>query len=319
MDVVVVGAGPAARECLDLLTQAGFEVGSDLAQDERCPVVLGDVSHPFSQALQILEAGRHLLIANPAVLSPSQLASLLASRRPRQALFLWSERRQHPAYRLVAGLVRTDENGWAPRYLRLSAFSIERPTAALLRWRACESVALALELAGAEPQALSASQPPSPWRGSPDFLSLNLDLGGVSAFLEVGLGEAVGRFETVLAANDRKAYVDELDTRVPVRLVDDGESALSAGRWVSCPAPGRSELARRQCLAFLEGATAPARSQAEAGLWLTAIACWQAVEASLAAQGAQASVMQPSTAVRRVISSRGAVAASATPPLRIVG
>ncbi len=319
MDVVVAGAGPAARECLGLLTQAGFEVGSDLAQDERCPVVLGEVSHPFSQALQILEARRHLLIANPAALSPSQLASLLASRRPRQALYLWSERRQHPAYHLVAGLVRTDENGWAPRYLRLSAFGTERPTAALLRWRACESVALALELAGAEPQAVIASQSQGPWRGSADFLALNLDFGDVGAFVEVALGEALARFETVLAANDRKAYVDELDTRVPVRLVDDGESALSAGRWVSCAAPGRSELARRQCLAFLEGATAPARSQAEADVWLSAIACWQAVEASLAAQGAQAAVTQPSAAALRVISGRGAVAASAAPPLRIVG
>jgi hypothetical protein len=232
---------------------------------------------------------------------------------------LWSERRQHPAYHLVAGLTRSDEVSWKPRYLRLATLSRDRPTSPLLRWRVLESVAIALELSSREPESLRAYGVSSAPRASMDFVAVTMDLGDADAFLQVGLGEGISRRETVLAAAERKAYVDELDPSVPVRLVDDGPQADAGIRLVSCPSPGTSELARQQCLSFLEAATSPARCQAEADIWLRAAGCWQAVERSLAAHGAPVEVREPVAASLRVMPGRGAGAHSAAPPLRVVG
>ncbi|HEY7268319.1 MAG TPA: hypothetical protein VH951_00700, partial [Dehalococcoidia bacterium] len=162
MDIVLAGSGSPLRQCGELLRTAGFVVGHDPDGDERCPVILGDVPHLFAQALQLIQAGRHLLIANPLALSAPQLASLLAARRGRQALFVWSERRQHPAFRLVSGLIRSDDGAWRPRYLRQSAFCAERPTAASLHWRTAEALTILLDLAGGEPLRLAAQRSVSP-------------------------------------------------------------------------------------------------------------------------------------------------------------
>ncbi len=314
MDIVVTGPGSILTDCRHLLARAGFQVADSLAEDEACPVILGDLPHLFSQALELIEAERHVLIANPLALSASQLATLIAARKPRQAVFLWSDRRQHPAHRLVNGLVRSDETAWRPRYLRQLSLTPERPTSALLRWRASESLALTLELARREPLTLTASSSANPWRGSLDFLALALDIDGVEGFVQVGLGEGLERRETTLAANDRKAYIDELNAAVPVRLVDDGQET---SRAVSCASPGATELARLQCLSFLEATTNAGRCQAEADLWLRVIGCWQAVEASLAAGGAPVDVREPVATALRVISGRG-LGAPASPTLKIV-
>jgi hypothetical protein len=318
MDIIITGSGSPLRECRELLVRAGFVVGKDLSEDDRCPVILGEVPHLFSQALQMVETGRHLLIANPENLSASQLASVLASRKPRQAVFLWSERRHHPAYKLVKGLTRADEHGWGPRHLRLSVLSSERATAALLRWRACESLALLLELSREEARTLSAFRAIGASRAAGDFLSVVLELDGIQGFVDTGLGEGRERREVILAANERKIYIDELDPRAPVHLVDDGETRPAAGRRVSCTSPVGAALARQQCLTFLEGANSASRSQAEADTWLGVMACWQAIEASLAAQGASVMVKEPAAAGLRVIRGRRSADAGWLSPLNSV-
>jgi len=318
VDIVLAGQGQPLSDCEQLLTRAGFDAGRDLAADDRCPVILGDVAHPFSQALQLIEAGRHLLVANPVAMSPSQLASLLAARKPRQAVFVWNERRHHPAYRLLANLIRSDETGWRPRYIRQTVVSAERPTAALLRWRAYEAIALVIELVGREPQQVSATGATSTWRGCLDMIAISMEFAGAQAFLHVGLGEGLEARETALAAHDRRAYVNELNSTTPVRLSDDGEDAAGGSRTVSCPSPSASELARRQCLAYLDAIANPARCQAEADLWLSTIGAWQATEASIAAAGTPAAVIEPMAAALRVHTGRGLQAASAPPPLKVV-
>ena len=317
MDVVLAGQGRSLRDCRSLLTLAGFELSGELNIDSKCPVILGDLPHLFSQALQLIEAGRDILIASPQSLSAAQLASLLAGRKTRQAVFVWNERRYHPAYRLVSGLIRSDEAGWRPRYVRQSALSDERPSASLLRWRMNESLALAIELAGREPEVLTARGAANPWRGAMDFLSVAIELQGVNAFVEAGLGEGFSRRETVLAAHDRKAYIDELNPSVPVRLADDDDPAPGS-RSVSCASPGPAELARLQCVAFLEAVASAWRCQAEADLWLRVIGCWEAIESSLAAPGLAVQVTEPAATGLKVLSGRGLQSASVTPPLRVV-
>ena len=319
MDIIVAGQAARLAVCRDLLRRAGYEIGGSLADDETCPVILGDAPHLFSRAMQLVEAGRHLLIASPMPLSAAQLTSLMTARRPRQAVFVWNERRYHPAYRLVSGLVRSDEVGWRPRLLRHTAFVPDRPAAAALRWRTSESLALLLELAPQEPLSVAACGVTNSWRGSIDFVSAAVDLGELEAFVQVGLGEGIERRETVLAAGDRRVYVDELDPEIPVRIHDDGGLPHGTSRRVSCASPSAMELSRLQCLAFLEATTSASRCQAEAALWLRVLGCWEALTASIETHGAAVEVNVPVGAGLRVLSGRGTSVTSAAPvSLKIV-
>jgi hypothetical protein len=316
VDVVLAGRGGSLRDCRDLLLRAGFEVGAGLDTSEKCPVVLGESPALFPQALQVLEAGRHLLLADPAGLSAHQLAGLLAVRRPRQAFYIWSERRGHPAYRLISGLIRTDVAGWRPRYARHVSFEDQRSTAGGLRWLTWDSLAIVLELLDAQPEAVSASAAASAIRGSPEFLSLRLEFaGGALAFLQLGLNQTLGRRETIVVGEERTALINELERERPITLYEG--RAISDRRLAPCSAPSASELARRQCVAFLQGAAGPAKAQREADLWLHVSSCWQAVETSLAEQGARVELDEPEAALR-VISGRLAAGGSTTPLVRLV-
>ena len=318
-DIVVAGSGTAARLSGEVLAVAGFRVGSEASGGTgRCPLILGQSAEAFVTAWQAVESGRHVLLAHPAALSPGQLATILAARAPRQALFIWGERRFHPAYRLVAGLVQAGDATWQPRYLRNTTYSAERPTTALMRWRTIESLALVFDLLGASPASVSASGAPNVGCGAPDFYSLSLDLTTTTAFLSVALGEGTERRETVLAAPARKAYIDEMNQTVPVRLVDDDPPTDPGGaaRWVSCPSPSPAELARQQCLAFLEATERPALAATETDTWQRALAAWRAAEASLSAGSARVDVREPAASGLRVITGGGQGAPSTSPRLR---
>ncbi|HXH22528.1 MAG TPA: hypothetical protein VNN10_10890, partial [Dehalococcoidia bacterium] len=286
--------------------------------DRRPPVILGEMPHLFTEALQLVEAGRHVLVAAPQPFSAQQIATLLAARQPRQAVFLWSERRYHPAYRLLTGLAASDEAAWRPRYVRQTYLGRERPSGSLLRWRTMESLAVVLGLCADEPQRLRAAASENPSRGAIDYVSISIEFTDSKGFLEVGLGEAIGRQEATIAAHDRRACIDELNPSVPIRIADDDDFTPRAARSVLCPAPSARELARLQCLAFLEATASLARSQAEAALWLKASACWQAIEASLAARGLPVEVVEPTGALR-VLKGRGLTAPAPMPQLRVVG
>ena len=66
-DVTIIGSGNAARACADVLVQAGFRLhhAFDAEDSDRSPVVLGEVQGMFSMARQVVESGRHLLLASP--------------------------------------------------------------------------------------------------------------------------------------------------------------------------------------------------------------------------------------------------------------
>ena len=318
-DIVVAGSGMAARLSSEVLAAAGFRVGSeDSGANDRCPLILGQSAEAFGTAWQAVESGRHVLLAQPAALSPNQLATILAARGPRQALFVWGERRFHPAYRLLAGLIQAGDATWQPRYVRSTTFSAERPSTVLMRWRTIESLALVLDLLGASPASVSASAALNVGCGAPDFYSLSLDLTTTTAFLNVALGEGAERRETVLAAPGRKAYIDEMNQTVPIRLIDDDPPTDPGGaaRWVSCPSPSPAELARQQCLAFLEAAERPALAAAETDTWLRTLAAWRAAEASLGAGSVRVDVREPAASGLRVITGGAQGAPLTTPRLR---
>ncbi len=318
-DIAVTGSGLAVRECRDVLERAGWRVATELRDGQGCPVILGEAPYLFQTALRVIEEGRHLLLASPAALSPIQLDTLIGARKRRQALFIWNERRFHPGFKLVHGLVESKDPAWEPRYLRLTTLTPERPSAGALRWRVMEVVALALQLIG-EPARSVASLESGPARGGPDFCSIALEFDAARAFVHVGLGEGLERRETMVAATDRKAYIDEVNQTVPVRLIDDTHSpeAGGAARWVSCPSPSASELARQQCLAFLSATQDGALTEAEIELWSRAARAWRAVEASLAEGGRPVSVPEGESRGLRVIEGRGQSSSPRAPSLRVV-
>jgi hypothetical protein len=294
-DVTIIGSGANVRACHEVLGRAGIEVSHSFELDqERCPIILGELSGGFALARQAIESGRHVLLANPSVLSLDRLSLLLANRRRAQALFIWNEHRYHPGYRFLGGLIAADAT-WRPRFIRHESLSSESANANLMRWRTLEGVVLAGSLCAAPPLQVCARAATNAPRNAADFVSLGIDMEDGEAFLQVGLGEPVERRETTFATDGRKAYVDELNQTVPVRIVDEerGSRTQNSARWVSCPAPAPNELVRQQCLAFLEATLQANLTQTEADLWRRSLMVTAAAEVSLQSNGATIEVDAP--------------------------
>jgi predicted dehydrogenase len=314
-DVTIIGGGSNATTCAEVLNRADFSVRRtfELDDEDRSPIILGEVLGAFSVARQALDSGRHLLVANPNALSPERLSLLLENRRSAQALFVWSERRHHPAYRFLGSLIEADTE-WRPRYVRQDTLSSELTNAGLARWLTLEALALLIDIAGTPPLRVAGTSVLNPQRHSPDLISLKLHFGELEAHLHVALGEAVDRRETLLAAQNRKAYIDELNSSTPIRLVEEDRTAggANASRWLSCAAPSEAELARQQCVAFFDATNEVEKAQAEAMLWDRALASLDALEHSIAAAGAPIEVTERAEAPRfRLIVGPGLVP---TPP-----
>jgi len=303
-DVTIIGGGEAARSADRLLTEAGFSIHHAFQVDphERNPAILGESGGAFALARQLIDAGRPLLIAAPQSVTAGQLSALLGSRRARQPLFVWSERRYHAGYRLVRGLAEADASTWWPRLIRHTYLSMEAPSAALSRWCALESTALVLQLSRAAALTVSAVASENESRNATDFLALHLQMENSAAYIQTGLGEPFDRRETVIAATGRKAWIDEVSESVPVRFLSDEDgSASTTARQVFCPAPATGELARQQCLAFLEASHRPALAEEEADLWSRSLAVLRAAEASLSEDGSPVEVSEANGQAFRLI------------------
>jgi hypothetical protein len=298
-DVTIVGGGATANSCHDVLTRNGLSLtrAFELDPDDTSPLILGESHAAYPMARQAVDAGRHVLIASPQVLTPERLSLLLESRGRGQALFVWSERRYHPAYRMLAGLTEADAT-WRPRFLRSETLSTEPSSAALFRLRALESVGLVAGIAADEPVEVAAHASANTKRNSFDLLNLEVTFPEVEAFIQIGLGEALDRRETLLAADSRKAYVDELEQTAPVRLVDDDAATgvRRDARWLACLAPSSDDLARGQCIAFLNACLKPKLAQEEALLWHRSLEVLAAMERSLDAHGSSIRVQEPEEA-----------------------
>jgi hypothetical protein len=298
-DVTIIGGGHAASSCFDVLSRNGLSVTRtfELEDDDTSPLILGETHGAYPMARQAVESGRHVLIASPQVLTPERLSLLLEQRQRPQALFIWSERRYHPAYRLLTGLTEADAT-WRPRFLRSETLSTQTPSAALSRLLTLESVGLVVGIAAGEPLEVAAHASANTKRNSFDLLNLEVSFAEMQAFIQLGLGEAMERRETLLAATSRKAYIDELEQNAPVRLVDDDLAYVSRSsvRWLACPAPSNDELTRRQCIAFLNASFKPNLAQEEATLWRRTLDVMAAMERSLDLSGVSVPVVEPEAA-----------------------
>ena len=302
VDVTVIGGGTRARDCGEVLSRSGFSLAHSFEVDtgSRSPIVLGEVQGAFQLAREAMETGRHLLIAGTQILTPERLTLLLERRRPAQALFVWSDRRHHPGYRFVAGLMESDST-WRPRYLRQEVLSTDHPTNALFRWRTLESIALVNGITAAEPRTVNATAVFNAKRNAPDLSSLSITYRDVEAQLLVGLGEAMERRETLLASATRKAFVDELNSSMPIRIIDDEPVNAQSARWLSCTAPSSEELARQQCIAFLDATLHAQRTVDEAGIWHASLAALASMEQSLTAHAPADVVIRPEESKFRVV------------------
>jgi hypothetical protein len=286
-DVTILGGGDEARICRDVLSRAGFSVQQAFELDPRdtTPVIVGEVSGALQVAREAVEAGRHVLMAATHMLTPERLASLLTMRRRSQALFVWNPRRYHPGFRFVGSLKETDA-GWRPRYVRHERLTTDAPSQASARWRALNALALVNALCDGEPEKVSATAMMNTKRNAPELLSLKVSYAEVQAAIVVGLGEGIERHETLLAAPTRKVFVDGMSGSAPVRIVDD-EAMFepAATRWLSCPSPSAHELARQECIAFLEATGQPLAAKHEAALWLRSLAAIESMDRSLSLDG----------------------------------
>ena len=286
VDVTIIGGGARARDCGEVLFRSGFSLAHSFEVDtgSASPIVLGEMQGGYQLAREAVTAGRHLLIADPLILTPERLTLLLEHRQPGQALFVWSDRRCHAGYRFMAGL-RESDNTWRPRYIRQEVLSTEHPTSALFRWRILEALALFNGIAQQEPKSVSATSIVNRKRNAPDLASLAIQYGDIEAELMVGLGEAIERRETLLASDTRKVYVDELNASMPIRIIDDEPVSANSARWLSSMAPSSEELARQQCIGFLDATVQNHLSADEAVLWNRSLAMLASMEQSFAQHG----------------------------------
>ena len=292
-DATIIGSGQAAGACSDVLSRAGFNLrhAFELDPDDRSPIILGDIHGALGVARQAIQEGRHILICNPQFLTPERLSQMLDERRSAQSLFVWSERSYHPAYRFVSGLIGADAT-WRPRYLRIETLCAEPTTAALARWRALDALRLLMSIEDGTPLTVVGTQAQNSTRVGPDLITLLVTFKEVEAFVTVGMGEALERREMLLAAPNRRAFVDELNASAPVRLVDyDASVRPSGARWLATGTPTTDEMARQQCLAFFEAVNHASRAQDEAGAWKRSLATLAALDRSLEANGAAVPVV----------------------------
>lgn len=293
IDITIIGGGSAARACTDLLTAAGFGLRRtfEFDDEDRSPIVLGELPNAAAVAREAVDSGRHLLIANPSQLSPERISSLFEARRRAQALFLFSTRRFHPSYRFVSSLLEADST-WQPRHLRHETLITGTPSPALAAWTLVETIALVSGLTGSVPVSVSATGAAHPLRSVNELMDLSLEYPRLRAFLLVALGEAMERRETLIAGQDRRLFIDELNQSVPVRLIaEDTGRDHPAARWLSTSAPSAEEMVRQQVLAFLDSTLQPSRVQEEAELWTGAFAVVTAARQSLLQDGAAVAVL----------------------------
>lgn len=295
VDATVIGGGTRTRASADALMRAGATVRHSffLDDDDRSPVILGDVPNAYTVARSALDAGRHLLVTSPAAMSPEKLSTLIEGRRRSQAVFLWNERRFHPGYRFVSGLIETDA-AWRPRFLRHDTLTTDAVSGPLMRWLALEALALIESLTDASPLTVAATSARSAIRNAPHFLSLNMVFAELAALVNVGAGEAFNRRETVIAGEDCQAHLDELNPFAPVSVVDGRRTERGeAPRTVTYPPHVAGELARAQCVAFLEGTMKQSLAQEEASVWRRALALVSAMDASSQQGGTAVDVTFP--------------------------
>jgi hypothetical protein len=302
IEVNFIGDGSALHASGEVLGRAGFEIrrSAELEKGDRSPIILGETPAAFTIARDAIAAGRHLLIANPATLPADRLSRLFTERKPNQSLFVWDERRYHPAYRFVANLIESD-SAWRPRYIRQETLGMEAATGQQAYWQTLEGIALLLVMTGDVPITVAATSIPNPVRNAPDLLSLTIGFHDLYGFLRIGLGEAMERRETIVASSSRKACIDELNERVPLRLVEDEpKKGAAEDRWLSFQMPNVLELVRQQCIAFLDASLDSGLAQAEARLWTRALASMEAMDESIDNEGAPALVKQPASEQSRL-------------------
>jgi hypothetical protein len=104
-----------------------------------------------------------------------------------------------------------------------------------------------------------------------------------------------------MASATRKAYVDELNSSMPIRIVDDEPVNTNSARWLSCTSPSSEELARQQCIAFLDATIHASRTVEEASIWQSSLAALASMEQSLARTGAADVVIRQEDSKFRVI------------------
>ncbi len=302
VDVTIIGGGLRARDCGEVLSRSGFSLAHSFEVDpsSRSPIILGEVQGAFQLAREAVETGRHLLIAGTQVLTPERLTLLLEHRDPTQGIFVWSDRRHHPGYRFVAGLMESD-NTWRPRYLRQEVLSTDHPSSVLFRWRTLEAIALLNSITACEPKTVNATAVFNTKRNAPDLASLSITYRDIEAELLMGLGEAIERRETLMASATRKAYVDELNQSMPIRIIDDEPVNTNSARWLSCTAPSDEELARQQCIAFLDATLHAQRTAEEAAIWQASLATLASMEQSLAGHVPADVVIRPEGTPFRVV------------------
>lgn len=344
VQLAAVSMAPAGRRSLAIRATGCHDPATLVALPSVDGVVLAsDEVAPYPLIRRALVRGKHVLAAGPFTLTTEQVQRLstLAERVGRLLIF-GEERMLSPSFGLLADMTRGATRTQL-HYLRLLDVRPQRRegvsrTAAI----AAEGLALCTRLVRRMPRSISAlgAGPPG---GHPEAVFITLVYpGGLVASLQVSVSEDWEARQLVASMAGRTLMLDELDYRMPLRIVSASERTQREAAGARAPGgaswqtgsvtlaapPGDPTL--EQCRNFLDGVTARRQGAVNGEFWRQVAVLWEAAERSMPLAGAPVSVEVPpaqseaKTMTPRlyVIRGRGqparSISASARPALTLV-
>ena len=286
MPVALLGAGACAASYAQAIS-CRAELRSSLGEPGLiAAVVAPGARDPFSQAREALLANIPVLYAAPFHLNPWQASVLdqLSSRTGRILRFVEPFRYQ-TGYSFLQRLLEGREPFWRPLYVR-SLYSIRPQTQVRIDDLATEEMALYDSLLDAEPLRVSAVAFHRDETAQVCAASITVEYeGGPPLHCMVSLAEASEAHQLVAVASERTIVLDQVDGRVPLRIVgaDSEGHDVSFGSENNCPEHGdpfAQELDR-----FLAAIDAHDISFRNGARWTRVAATWWAARQSMSFGG----------------------------------
>jgi predicted dehydrogenase len=305
----------AAAELQRLFPSIALErdIGSLASRaDLHALLVVDPVADLFGILRRALLSNKHVLASMVSPISSRQLQELsfLARRRSRLLMFV-EERPFHPALVFLRWMVSGRSGLWHPHYLRgLFAPGAGYGSGASMAALVIEELALCARLLDASPVSVSAVVCRAPAEATPvaAFIHLNYPEGQVVS-LEISLVEAQEARQWALATSSKTVFLDECDTRSPLKIISlssepASQSLLSADPPVpltdwptesSVTPPFQSTDVRvEQLRYFVESALKRDLRQSNVSFWAEVASTWEATQESINLSGVPVNVVAQS-------------------------
>lgn len=286
MPVALLGAGACPASHAQAISRRA-ELRLSLDEPGVIAAVVAASAHdPFKHAQEALLAGIPVLYAAPFHLSPWQ-ASVLEELSSRKKLILRFVEpfRYQPGYSFLQRLLEGREPFWRPLYVR-SLYSMRPQAHARLDDLATEEMALYDSLLDVEPLRVSAVAVHCNETAQVCAASITVEYdGGPPLHSMVSVAEASNVHQLVAVASERTVVLDQVDDRVPLRIVGAGSEGHDVSFGGENNNPEQGEPFAQELDGFLTAIDARDLSFGNGIRWSRVAATWWAARQSMSCGG----------------------------------